>query len=245
LATHETIYMTIEQDLAKYSVFSNSQLNQDIFVLLMTKFKKEGFFVEFGACDGLHLSNTYILEKLFKWNGLMSEPAKLYHQDLIKNRNCIIETDAVYSISNAELEFQMVHNFSDLSGLIETINDNAKDKHRFKRNDSFEVYTVNTISLTDFLKKYNAPKRIDYMSVDTEGSEYEILKNFDFNEYQIDIITVEHNYFEEKRNLIKQLLEKNGFVRVLEEHSQWDDWYVQDNILKEIQNEEIFNNSSN
>jgi FkbM family methyltransferase len=236
--------MTMQHDLKKYSVFSNSQLNQDIFVLLMTKFKKEGFFVEFGACNGIHLSNTYILEKLFNWNGIMAEPAKLYYSDLIKNRNCAIETDAVYSLSGLELKFHMVNEFSDLSGLVENINDNIKDKHRFKRNDDFEVYNVTTISLTDLLKKHNAPKEIDYMSIDTEGSEYEILKNFNFDEYQIKIITVEHNYFEEKRNLIKDLLEKNGFIRVLANQSQWDDWYVQSNILKEIENEEIFNNSS-
>lgn len=236
--------MSIETNISKYSAFSNSQLNQDIFVLLMTKFKKEGFFVEFGACDGLHLSNTYLLEKIFKWNGILAEPAKIYHQKLKENRNCIIDTNAVHSLTGKELDFQMVYDHSDLSGLVENINENSKDKHRFKRNKNFEIYSVITISLSDLLKKYNAPSEIDYISLDTEGSEYEILKNFNFDEYKINIITVEHNYFEEKRNLIKELLEENGFVRILEKKSQWDDWYVRAEILKEINNEKVFNNST-
>lgn len=232
-------------DLHQYSKFSNSQLYQDIFVLSALNFKKEGFFVEFGACDGKHLSNTLLLEKIFNWTGILSEPATLYHEALSKNRNCIIDKDAVYSETGKELDFQMVHEFSDLSGLTENLTDNQKDKHRFKRNSNFEIYKVNTISLGDLLKKYNAPNEIDYMSVDTEGSEYEILKNFNFTEYKIKIITIEHNYYNEKRSLIKELLEKNNFIHILENHSQWDDWYIQADTLKEITNEKVFNNSSN
>ncbi len=234
----------IIKNINTYSIFSNSQIKQDIFVLSVLKFKKNGFFVEFGGCDGKHLSNTYILEKNFNWQGILSEPAKLYHDALEKNRDCFIDKNAVYSETGKSLEFQMVEEHTDLSGLIDHLNENKKDKHRHKRNNKFISYIVNTISLEDLLKKYNAPSDIDYLSIDTEGSEFEILNNFNFYNYKIKIITVEHNYQIEKRLAIKNLLEKNGFLRVLDELSQWDDWYINKSILKEIEDEKIFNNSS-
>lgn len=75
---------------------SRSQLRQDLFVLSQLNFKKRGFFVEFGAADGFTLSNTYILEKNFKWKGIISEPAKIFHKKLTLNRNCVIEKKLIW-----------------------------------------------------------------------------------------------------------------------------------------------------
>ena len=61
-------------------------------------------------------------------------------------------------------------------------------------------------------QKYNAPKNIDYLSIDTEGSEYEILKTFDFDKYNSKVITCEHNYTP-ARNKIYSLLSANGYQR--------------------------------
>ena len=47
----------------------NLQLRQDLFVINELNFKKKGFFCEFGACDGIELSNSYLLEKKFNWQG--------------------------------------------------------------------------------------------------------------------------------------------------------------------------------
>ena len=77
----------------------------------------------------------------------------------------------------------------------------------------------------DLLEKYNAPKYIDYLSIDTEGSEYEILKNFDFEKYVFKIITIEHNYTS-MRDKIFTLLTSKGYKRKYENLSQFDDWYV-------------------
>ena len=62
------------------------------------------------------------------------------------------------------------------------------------------------------LTKYNAPKEIDYLSIDTEGSEFEILNNFDFDRHQIKVITCEHN-FTPMRSKIFDLLIRNGYAR--------------------------------
>ena len=79
------------------------------------------------------------------------------------------------------------------------------DHHVNKRKNG-EKYSVDTISLVDLLDEHRAPTEIDYLSIDTEGSEYDILENFNFQKYKIKIITCEHNYTPQ-RDLIKSLLE--------------------------------------
>ncbi len=197
-----------------------SQIGQDIFVLSETNFKKNGFFVEFGAANGVDLSNTYLLEKDFKWNGILAEPGIVWHADLQKNRNCWIDTNCVWKNTGSTLQFNQT-NSAEYSTISEF---SSLDGHAEIRK-SGKNYNVSTISLRDLLKKYDAPQSIDYLSIDTEGSEFEILGDFDFDEYQFKIITCEHN-FTPIREKLYSLLSANGYVRKYEELSQFDDWYV-------------------
>ncbi len=205
---------------------STSQLGQDLLALALTDCKRNGFFVEFGATNGKDLSNTYILEKYFSWQGILAEPAKSWHKDLKINRDCEIETDCVWKESGVEIVFNEVP-YLELS----TIEQFSYNDMHFKSRKSGRRYAVNTISLTELLEKYNAPFVIDYLSIDTEGSEFEILGNFDFSKYQINFISCEHN-FTKTRSQIQQLLESNGFRRVLVDLSRFDDWYVNDSLFE-------------
>ena len=199
---------------------SKSQLRQDLFVLSELEFKKKGYFVEFGATNGLDISNSYLLETEFEWNGIVAEPAKIWHNELKKNRKVNIETGCVWTETGKELNFNEVSE-TELS----TINEfSSTDKHEHLRKGG-KQYKVITISLKDLLIKYNAPKLIDYLSIDTEGSEYEILKNFDFKSYKFRVITCEHNY-NENREKIYKLLSENGYKRRFTKISKFEDWYV-------------------
>ena len=121
---------------------SKSQLGQDFFVLCHTGFKTNGYFVEFGATNGIDLSNSYVLEKEFGWDGIVAEPAFRWHPELKKNRSCNIETDCVWSKSDVVLTF----NEAD-SGEFSTLNLlSGSDSHRLTR-ESGRTYSVNTISL--------------------------------------------------------------------------------------------------
>ncbi len=200
---------------------SKSQLRQDVFVLSETIFKKHGYFVEVGAADGIKLSNTYLLETEFLWNGILAEPAAVWRKKLNENRpNASIETLCVWKDSNSKVIFNDTK-IPELS----TINlFSAKDSHKYSRLNG-KHYEVQTISLNDLLIKHKAPKYIDYLSIDVEGSEYEILNAFDFNLYSIGVITVEHN-FSAQREKIFTLLTSKGYKRKYENLSYWDDWYV-------------------
>jgi len=85
---------------------SKAQLRQDMFVLFETNWKRGGFFVEFGATNGIDLSNTYLLEMAYGWQGILAEPARLWHADLMTNRRrAKIETQCVWKASGASLRF--------------------------------------------------------------------------------------------------------------------------------------------
>ena len=198
---------------------SKAQLKQDIFVLIHLNFKKEGFFVEFGATNGIDLSNTYLLESKFNWNGILAEPSKGWHKNLMENRSCYICTDCVWSKSNELIDFNQVEN-QELSTI--SLYNNS-DSHKETRTVGTN-YKVKTISLNELLKRYHAPKVIDYLSIDTEGSEFDILKELDFEQFSFRVITVEHNYTS-KREKIYNLLTEKGYLRKFTLFSKWDDWY--------------------
>jgi hypothetical protein len=75
------------------------------------------------------------------------------------------------------------------------------------------------------LDKHHAPRHIEYLSIDTEGSEFDILNAVDFKKYSFDIITVEHNYTS-AREKIYSLLTKHGYKRQFQDISSFDDWYI-------------------
>jgi FkbM family methyltransferase len=217
----------INANLMKFE--SKAQLQQDLLAIFIQEIQKKekGFFVEFGGADGITYSNTFLLEKSFEWTGIVSEPAKIWHKDLTKNRKCIVDFRCVWSESRKFLQFNEVKapEYSTLDSY------SNSDHHQPIRNQG-KRYSVETVSLEELLSFYDAPRNISYLSIDTEGSEYSILQAFDFSKFTFDLITVEHN-FTESRLRIKNLLNENGYIRILDEYSEWDDWYVSKEV-KEI-----------
>ncbi len=202
--------------------FSYSQLLQDLWVLYMTQEQRNGFFVEFGACDGKVLSNTLLLAKKYGWRGILAEPNPIWHENLERRTDSYISKRCVYSYSDLDIEF-VATNIPEISRIKEIVPNDIHEKNGNR--DNYSIINAKTISLLDLLKEGNAPKIIDYLSIDTEGSEYLILKNFDFNMYKFRLITIEHAGEEEKRKKIYDLLIKNGYKRWFIEVSKWDDWY--------------------
>jgi FkbM family methyltransferase len=207
-------------DLLKYLPKSKSQLRQDLFVLYLENFKRSGFFVEFGATNGIDLSNTHLLETEFGWDGILAEPAICWQRNLKLNRKAAIEERSVWSSSGEHIEFNETTN-PELSTM-GTFSDS--DLHGADRKKG-KKYVVETISINDLLKEYKAPKHIDYLSIDTEGSEFEILSSLDFERYSFGVITCEHN-FSPMREEIHNLLKSHGYSRIFTEISDFDDWYV-------------------
>lgn len=214
--------------IAPFLPFSKSQLAQDLFALAFNYSKEPGYFVEFGATNGLDGSNTWLLEKKLGWDGILAEPAKVWHKSLISNRNCNIETKCIAKKSGEIYEFLEVFNSKESSPSLSTLEKFA-DNNDWAKNIRYEnskKYKVETLSLQDLLEKYKAPYEIQFLSIDTEGSELDILEGYNFKNYKIKSICIEHNNVKNNRDMIFKLLKKNGYERVLEKVSKFDDWYL-------------------
>jgi FkbM family methyltransferase len=199
---------------------SKSQLGQDLLALIGSGAKDKGFFVEFGSADGVALSNSYLLENQFGWSGILCEPSRSWHEDLKRNRSCIVDTRCVYSRTGEQISFSENY-IGELSGITEF----TGGDHHGILDRTTTSYQVETISLLDLLKHHNAPKHIEFLSVDTEGSEFEILNAFDFSQYSFGAICVEHNYLA-NRFKVRDLLVAHGYRQVYPELSEFDDWFV-------------------
>ena len=90
---------------------------------------------------------------------------------------------------------------------------------------------VKTKSLNDIFVEFFNSSPIDYMSVDTEGSELDILSNFDFDKFGPSILTVEHN-FTALQDGIDKLLFANGYVRRFKDFTAFDAWYIRPNAFE-------------
>lgn len=202
---------------------SESELYQDLFVLSEHHFKRDGFFVEIGVGNGQKISNTYLLEKEFGWRGLLVEPNRDMAASIKATRQAVLDQRAVFSKTGLELDFLSDAAEVELSTLVDF-------KGSDQRHRSGRVFKVPTITLNDLLAEHEAPKTIDYLSLDTEGSELDILRTFDFERYQVAIITVEHNYNQGKLLELKNLMESHGFVQVIASCSKWDAWFVAESL---------------
>lgn len=199
---------------------SNSQIGQDMFVLMELDFKRNGYFVEFGAANGIELSNSHMLEENYGWTGILAEPAHCWHEQLLKNRDCIIDRRCVWHTSGQIMDFSEPR-----EAVLATIAEFATGRRHDPENEDVRKYQVETVSLMDLLIEHDAPQIIDYLSIDTEGSEFEILSAFDFDRFDIRVITCEHNYTSQ-REKIYELLTAKGYVRKFRKFSRMDDWYV-------------------
>jgi FkbM family methyltransferase len=203
--------------------FSKAQVRQDLFVLDELDFKSGGYFIEIGAASGVEMSNTWLLEKKFDWNGILCEPSKRYSETLPKLRSGFVENRFVWSKSGVRKQFLELGD----SGLSTLTQFASQGIHGATRVSSRSLtYEVQSISLNDLLIERKAPHEIDYISVDTEGSEFEILNSFDFKKWRVKIFTIEHNFEIEAREAIFDLMKRNGYVRKYENISHQDDWYV-------------------
>ena len=216
----EKIFKTILELRGIPAEHAKSQIGQDVAALLINGFKRDGFFVEFGASNGVDLSNTALLERQFGWSGILAEPSPPWHDALKANRTCQIDTRCVWRSSGDTIEFDVV-----AVGELSTISAfHDSDRHRKIRSD-FSRVNVETVSLADLLDQHDAPKVIDYLSVDTEGSEYDILSAFDFSTREFNFISVEHNYMP-SRERVADLMKEVGYQQVFAGLSKWDDWFM-------------------
>jgi len=206
---------------------SYGQLKQDLLCLDYFDKKRDGYFVDIGAGNGRDLSNTYLLEKEYGWKGICVEPLDAPFKLCQECRpNSICRQTAIYD-KEAEVEFSYIEGSSGEDYMYSGITKDIKH-HVTKVENSAKKILMNTITLNKLLEEAGAPEVMDFLSIDTEGSESKILEALDHKKYKFRYITVEHNYLMGQRSEIARVLTSNGYQFYME--NQWDDVYILKNL---------------
>jgi len=205
----------------KYNYFS--QYKQDKFLNeVFFNNKKAGFYVDIGAHDGISLSNSLFFERYNNWEGICVEPNPLVFNKLILNRKSI-NLNVCIGNENKKVKFTQIQGYSEmLSGITE----NYDERHVQRINNSIYAkggkkteIEVEMITLDNINGLKN--KKIDFISIDTEGNEYDIIKSFDFNLLEIKALVIENNF--SNKNIANYLVDF-GFELIYK--LQCDDVYI-------------------
>ena len=220
---------------------SSSQLGQDLWVIDTLNYKKNGYFIDLGALDGQTHSNTLMLENKYDWVGICVEANPYVFPKLSSNRNCMCVNSLLDSEDNKIKEFHCADELSFVENPNRAISLNNLKILLKKKNIDYHSVFMKTRTISKVFEIYNAPYVIDYLSIDIEGMEYDILKTLPFDEYHINLITVEHNsphIGPSYRNKIRKLLEENDFefVKGNDDIHNWghgsiEDFYKNKNIV--------------
>lgn len=175
-----------------------------------------GFFVELGANDGIQQSNSLYFEMKRNWRGVLVEPTP--HNFLLCKKQRSIENNF---FCNACVSFDYKDKYVDiryanLMSISENLDLDLEDKEEHllsgkKHLSSYEdIFSFGAVAatLTSILEKSNAPKVIDFLSLDVEGAELEVLKGIDFNKYSFKYMLVEVTDL----NKIENFLNHHGYI---------------------------------
>ena len=190
------------QNIRYYSEFGQDKfLNEQIF-----KNKKNGVFFDIGAYDGVFASNSYFFEKALGWTGICVEPLDEFYRKLTQDRKCVCIHGAIAATS-CEREFVKVSEKKPtFSGFLSTIEPQHWPRI-VSEGKEWQVIKVKTFTFNELCKLHEI-KHVDYLSIDTEGSEEEIIRSIDFENIDISIVDVENNF---GNTTMRKYLESKGY----------------------------------
>lgn len=187
--------------------------------------KRGGYFLEVGAANGKEASSCYVLEKEFEWTGICVEPNDGFFKQLVINRpNSICEP---VCLSNKPGTVVFIEGSDDtvspyLSGIKSNLEQVKYQGHVVVQKGK-EV-EKQAVTLEMLLKKYQAPKVIDYAAFDIEGSELDVLEVFPFDDYQFLALSLE---CDGSIHLpISELLESKGYRRTSNPFNRDKPWEI-------------------
>lgn len=206
-----------------------SQIGQDRFIDNFFDKKENGFFIDIGANEGVRISNTFFLEKDRNWKGICIEPLPIEFKELQKNRSSI-NLNVCVSDFEGFTDFTYVEGYANmLSGIPDTYHSSHKERILGEVNHfggKIHNIKVPVRKLQSILDEFKI-KEIDFCSIDTEGSEFNIIKSIDFDKTLIKVFIIENNY---KETFIEEFLSNKGYV--LYTKLEWDDVFIKKEYIK-------------
>ncbi len=198
------------------------QFNPPVDALIRKYFpdQSSGNCIEVGAVDGVFLSNTLHFERN-GWDSLCIEPIPQYYAMLKNNRKNTLNF-AASSENSDDVKFTVVNmsnnNKSSISG--QAVDERLMESHS-PYNPTKEIISVKSRRLDWCIENYFNHETIDFISIDTEGNELDVLKSFDVSKYNIKLLVIENNFNED--DIEDYLL---GFGWIKDQRVEVNDFYI-------------------
>jgi FkbM family methyltransferase len=194
-----------------YSQFGQDKyLEENVF-----KGYKNGIFFDVGAHDGVKFNNTLYFAKFNKWTGINIEPIKTVYDQLVINRPYAKNLNCAVSNNDGEAEFILNTGYTEmLSGLKKDYDKrhNVRLKNEINQmGGTTQVVTVQTKKIETICDEL-AISHINYLSIDVEGAEFDVIKSINFDKVFIDVIGFENNYDDNSIPIVRYLESKNYIV---------------------------------
>lgn len=195
----------------------------------MHKGKKDGFYVDIGAHNGIDISNTLLFENL-GWKGFCVEANPNTFSALQKNRKCDCYNLAVFSKNIGTMKMATT-SASELDSLEVNLTDNHRKRMQSEggRDEALQYIEVQSATFNEIMAHYPNITHIDFISLDVEGGEFEVLKGIDFDKYTFSLMAIEHNNVRKSIENITALLEQKGYRMLF--FNAWDFFFVPDDRL--------------
>lgn len=184
--------------------------------------KEYGTCIEIGAVDGVEYSNTYHFE-LNGWDVLCVEPIPNHYERLSANRKLSLNY-AISSQNIDEIIFTSVVLDNDTRSAISSLSIDDRLFEQIKGwgyNPIKEEIKVTTKRLDWCIENHFNHKTIDFISIDTEGTELDVLKSFDVNGYYTKLLVVENNFNDPE---IEEYLNSKGWIK--DKRVEVNDFYI-------------------
>tara|TARA_R110002167_G_scaffold338753_1_gene546425 strand:- start:76 stop:777 length:702 start_codon:yes stop_codon:yes gene_type:complete len=223
----------------KYNYLNTETWNDRWIVEHVFNEKPNGFFVEVGANDGMAYSPTYVLEKFLNWTGILIEPNPAFFEgEKYTPLNKVRFQSKCYNVGisnkNEESIFISIEGHKNGYSGFPKLNKWGEDQWRQRISSVLETHDTHEINipckrLDTVLKEADAPKVIDYLSLDIEGSEEAALIDFPFDEFKFKAISLESCTFD-----LTSLLKDNGYFPVINPfcESKHEEFFIHSDFLE-------------
>lgn len=200
---YETMLLWNRQFLHSYS-----QNKEDLVIDKLLNHRPEGFYVDVGAFDPNRFSNT---KRFYErgWRGINIEPDPQNYQKFVAARP--EDTNLNLGVSDRA---GTLTSYKMIPGTLSTL---SKQEAESAIKEGFELEAkvkVKTATLGEVMRKYVGKRRVDFLSVDTEGLDLIVLKSNDWKKFRPLVICVESNKGDELENSVDKLLRTQGYKQV-------------------------------
>ena len=183
--------------------YGGSETQNTRWVLESLQNKKNGYFIDIGCNQPKDGNNTYVLEKNFAWNGIVVEPNAQHFTDIQNMRTCTKILGRPIFDHNDFVDFMIIKDdrLHGYSGIKETLNPNLKFNFEssdqtiifdgVSRQTKSKIVKLQAMSPDTLVKEYSVPKVFDYLKIDAEGAEINIIKNWPWDKARPTLVSIE------------------------------------------------------